>query len=271
MPSSSTSATTDVDAGSRENGSYSTCTTTINGVETIYTTFCPETTTTQKVDAKSHEKSGSYSTCTTTINGVETIYTTFCPESTAVTTTETPVVSVSPKETVTTSAGIVYSCSEYTTTEAGITTVQTTWCPVSTITPSTAEAGKVVTTTQIAKPSLSTSEGVVYSCSEFTSTEAGVTTLHSTWCPVTTLEVTTTKTAPVSKAPAVPSASSVGYNSTFITHEGHVSTGNATIMTKTQTRKPEPTKSISTYFEGGADSMKMPLAGLAAALIALAL
>lgn len=119
-------------------------TTTVEGTETIYTTWCPVVTETNThttivtvtscEDDKCHEttKPATWGPTTTTVHGEETVYTTWCPVETE-TNTHTTIVTVTHCE--------EDKCEETTkpatwgpttTTVEGEKTVYTTWCPVET-------------------------------------------------------------------------------------------------------------------------------------------
>lgn len=119
-------------------------TTTVEGTETVYTTWCPVETVTKKtttvVTITKCEKDVCHETtapatwgpATTTVAGTETVYSTWCPVTETVTKHSTTVVTVTKcvddvchKTTAPATWGPV------TTTVEGTETVYTTWCPVS--------------------------------------------------------------------------------------------------------------------------------------------
>lgn len=85
-----------------------TVTTTVEGVETVYTTYCPLTASETTSSETTSSEESSLTTVTTTVEGVETVYTTYCP----ITATESAssdsveYVDVTTTPTVTTSVGV---------------------------------------------------------------------------------------------------------------------------------------------------------------------
>lgn len=68
--------------------SLTTVTTTIDGIETVYTTVCPESSSSTLAPEASTEEKSVTSTVTATVSGEITIYTTVCPETEAEASTE---------------------------------------------------------------------------------------------------------------------------------------------------------------------------------------
>lgn len=133
-------------------------TTTVNGIETIYTTTCPESEISKATNAA--DASLVMTVVTTTIGGLETIYTTYCPESKTSTVapgeTASPVTPASKLSFLTVLATLkvyvtVTSCSDNecsevisTSTAMSTVTVPATGAPGTTASPSAVAPGSVV-------------------------------------------------------------------------------------------------------------------------------
>lgn len=221
-------------------------------------------------------------TVTTEVDGVATEYVTYCPLSTEATSTVT--------QTGTTIVTIT-SCSDHkcsrvpvttgyvvaTTTINNMETVYTTFCPLTEDTTSTKQITTVVTVTSCNEKSC-TNVPVTTGATVVTTTIGDITTVYTTYCPLTSEETTETSTTTeiVPTTQAAPTSSAVQQDTTktiirSITKspESTVNVITNNIMTQsTVSSTALPTALVSSY-EGGANRVLPVAAGLVPVLFLL--
>ncbi|KAK6455615.1 uncharacterized protein RJT20DRAFT_48512 [Scheffersomyces xylosifermentans] len=139
-----TSCSKEACATTVEKSSLTVVTTTVEGIETIYTTYCPLS---SEIAAESVVAPSSATVITTTVEGIETIYTTYCPltEGEKAAESEAPVAPAAPSSVETV----------ITTTVAGVETIYTTYCPAT-------EEATPATEAPAPAPTVAASEEITY-------------------------------------------------------------------------------------------------------------